>query len=55
VGLGRQLMDYVLDELRRMEVERVSLFADPDVVGFYGSQGWELEPAQRRCAFWYAP
>ncbi|MFM7732351.1 MAG: GNAT family N-acetyltransferase [Cyanobium sp.] len=55
VGLGRQLMDYVLDELRRMEVERVSLFADPDVVGFYGAQGWELEPAQRRCAFWYAP
>ncbi len=55
VGLGRQLMDYVLDELRRMEVERVSLFADPDVVGFYGAQGWELEPAQRRCAFWYSP
>jgi ribosomal protein S18 acetylase RimI-like enzyme len=55
VGLGRQLMDYVLEELRRMEVERVSLFADPDVVGFYGAQGWELEPDRRRCAFWYSP
>ncbi len=54
-GLGRQLMAYVLDRLRTMEVERVSLFADPDVVGFYASQGWELEPRQRRCAFWYSP
>ena len=55
VGLGKQLMDYVLEQLRAMEVERVSLFADPDVVGLYANQGWELEPLQRRCAFWYAP
>jgi ribosomal protein S18 acetylase RimI-like enzyme len=55
VGLGRALMDYVLEELRRMGVDRVSLFADPHVVGFYQGQGWELEPLERRCAFWYAP
>jgi ribosomal protein S18 acetylase RimI-like enzyme len=54
-GLGRSLMAYVLDQLRELEVERVSLFADPGVVGFYQNQGWELEPLQRRCAFWYAP
>ncbi len=54
-GLGKQLMAYVLDHLRAMEVERVSLFADPEVVGFYEAQGWQLEPLQRRCAFWYAP
>ena len=54
-GLGRQLMLYVIDLLRAMQVERVSLFADPGVVGFYSAQGWELEPQQRRCAFWYAP
>jgi ribosomal protein S18 acetylase RimI-like enzyme len=54
-GLGKQLITYVLDELRAMAVERVSLFADPDVVGFYERQGWELEPLRRRCAFWYAP
>ncbi|QEY31319.1 GNAT family N-acetyltransferase [Synechococcus sp. RSCCF101] len=53
-GLGRALMDYVLAELRRREVERVSLFADPGVVDFYARQGWDLEPLQRRCAFWYA-
>jgi ribosomal protein S18 acetylase RimI-like enzyme len=54
-GLGKQLMDYVLEQLRRMGVDRVSLFADPHVVGFYEAQGWELEPLDRRCAFWYAP
>ena len=54
-GLGKQLMAYVLDQLRAMEVERVSLFADPGVVRFYGAQGWDLEPQSRRCAFWYSP
>ncbi|MEB3264232.1 MAG: GNAT family N-acetyltransferase [Synechococcus sp.] len=54
-GLGRQLMDYVIEQLNDMGVERVSLFADPGVVGFYQGQGWELEPRGRRCAFWYAP
>ncbi|MFM9101031.1 MAG: GNAT family N-acetyltransferase [Cyanobium sp.] len=54
-GLGKQLMAYVLDQLQGMEVERVSLFADPGVVNFYRTQGWELEPLQRRCAFWYSP
>lgn len=55
VGLGKQLMDYVIEQLRHQGVDRVSLFADPDVVGFYEAQGWELEPLQRRCAFWYSP
>jgi hypothetical protein len=25
------------------------------VVAFYSAQGWELEPQNRRCAFWYSP
>ncbi|MEB3233927.1 MAG: GNAT family N-acetyltransferase [Cyanobacteriota bacterium] len=54
-GLGKQLMAYILERLQQEQVERVSLFADPGVVGFYEAQGWELEPLQRRCAFWYAP
>ncbi|MEB3351845.1 MAG: GNAT family N-acetyltransferase [Cyanobacteriota bacterium] len=53
-GLGRQLMAYLVQQLDAMGVERVTLYADPGVVSFYASQGWELEPAQRRCAFWYA-
>ena len=55
VGLGKQLMDYMTSHLQGMGVERVTLYADPDVVEFYSHQGWELEPQQRRCAFWYAP
>jgi len=55
VGLGKQLMTYVIDLLRAQQVERITLFADPGVVAFYSAQGWELEPQQRRCAFWYAP
>lgn len=54
-GLGKQLMAYTLDLLRQQQVQRVSLFADPGVVEFYKAQGWELEPLERRCAFWYAP
>jgi ribosomal protein S18 acetylase RimI-like enzyme len=54
-GLGRQLMDYVINSLQERGVERVTLYADPGVVEFYSHQGWELEPQQRRCAFWYAP
>lgn len=55
VGLGKQLMIYVLDQLKELELDRVTLFADPEVVGFYEDQGWELEPLDRRCAFWYSP
>ena len=53
-GLGQQLMAYVLEALQGMGTERVSLFADPGVVTFYQRQGWELEPQNHRCAFWYS-
>ena len=53
-GLGKQMIRYLIDELTEMDVERISLVADPDVVQFYSNQGWELEPNDRRCAFWYA-
>ena len=53
-GLGKELMKYVLEVLRKMRIQRVTLFADPEVVDFYLSQGWVLEPKGRRCAFWYA-
>ena len=53
-GLGQQMMTYVLEALKEMGTERVSLFADPGVVDFYQRQGWELEPEGHRCAFWYS-
>ncbi|HGY5534745.1 MAG TPA: GNAT family N-acetyltransferase, partial [Prochlorococcus sp.] len=51
---GKQLMDYILESLKEMGIERVTLFADPGVVSFYKRQGWTLEPQGHRCAFWYA-
>ncbi len=53
-GLGKELMSYLLKSLKTMDIERVTLFADPGVVSFYKSQGWLLEPKGNRCAFWYA-
>ena len=41
-GLGKQMMIYILETLHQMGTERVSLFADPDVVNFYQRQGWDL-------------
>ena len=53
-GLGKELMAYTLDALRKMGTERVTLFADPGVVPFYKRLGWKLEPRGNRCAFWYS-
>ncbi len=53
-GLGKELMFYILRSLKRKGIERVFLFADPGVVAFYKSQGWQLEPKGSKCAFWYA-
>jgi hypothetical protein len=48
------MMIYILEALQQMGTERVSLFADPGVVNFYQRQGWDLEPQDHRCAFWYS-
>ena len=53
-GLGKQMMSYILNSLETMGIEKVSLFADPGVVSFYIKEGWNLEPRQNKCAFWYS-
>lgn len=53
-GLGHGLMAFVVGRLRAMGVEHVTLFADPGVIRFYQNQGWEVEPDNQRCCFWYA-
>ena len=53
-GFGQLIMEYVLESLKEMGLERVTLFADPGVISFYERQGWILEPDQHRCAFWYS-
>ncbi len=53
-GLGKKLMAYLINLLKKQDIRRVTLFADPGVVDFYRSQGWILEPRGNKCAFWYA-
>jgi len=54
LGLGKELMKYVLKELKNIGISKVTLFADAEVVSFYKRQGWTLEPRGSKCAFWYA-
>ena len=54
LGLGKELMKYILKELKNIGISRVTLFADAEVVSFYKRQGWILEPRGTKCAFWYA-
>ena len=54
IGLGKELMKYILRELKKVGISKVTLFADAEVVSFYKRQGWELEPRGSKCAFWYA-
>ena len=53
-GLGNQLMSYLMRSLKRKGINRVTLFADSDVIDFYKRQGWTLEPKGNKCAFWYS-
>ncbi len=54
LGLGKELMKYILQELKKIGISKVTLFADAEVVSFYKRQGWVLEPKGSKCAFWYA-
>ena len=54
LGLGKVLMKYLLRELKGIGISKVTLFADAEVVKFYKSQGWNLEPRGSKCAFWYS-
>ena len=54
LGLGKELMKYILKELKKIGISKVTLFADAEVVSFYKRQGWVLEPKSSKCAFWYA-
>ena len=54
LGLGKEIMKYILRELKISGISKVTLFADAGVVRFYKNQGLILEPKGTKCAFWYA-
>mgnify|MGYP000350326176 CR=1 FL=1 len=52
-GLGKELMKYVIKELRRQDISNITLFADPDVVDFYRNLGFMSDPEGIKGMFWY--
>ncbi len=54
LGLLKVIIKYLLKELKGLGISKVTLFADAEVVKFYKSQGWNLEPRGSKCAFWYS-
>jgi ribosomal protein S18 acetylase RimI-like enzyme len=51
-GLGRLLMQYLVDRLRQAGLTQITLFADPHVVSFYEAMGFTLDPAGIKGMFW---
>ena len=52
-GLGKALMKYTIDSLRKQDISNITLFADPQVIDFYRRLGFILEPEGIKGMFWY--
>jgi GNAT superfamily N-acetyltransferase len=52
-GLGKALMDYTIQKLRREDISNITLFADPQVVDFYRLLGFIPDPEGIKGMFWY--
>lgn len=52
-GLGKTLMKYMIQKLRKDDISNVTLFADPQVVEFYRRLGFILDPEGIKGMFWY--
>ncbi|MEO1133556.1 MAG: GNAT family N-acetyltransferase [Cyanobacteria bacterium J06639_1] len=54
-GLGRALMERVIDDLRAQDISNITLFADPGVVEFYQRLGFCPDPDGIKGMFWCPP
>lgn len=52
-GLGKALMQYMVKKLRAEDISNITLFADPQVVEFYRSLGFMMDPEGIKGMFWY--
>ncbi|MBF2096849.1 MAG: GNAT family N-acetyltransferase [Gloeomargaritaceae cyanobacterium C42_A2020_066] len=52
-GLGKTLMDQIIRELRQQDISNITLFADPQVIGFYQQMGFLTDPEGIKGMFWY--
>jgi len=52
-GLGKSLMRYMINKLRKDDISNVTLFADAGVVEFYSRLGFVSDPEGIKGMFWY--
>ncbi len=52
-GLGRELMNEVIHQLRKHDISTITLFADPEVIKFYRHIGFIIDPDGVKGMFWY--
>jgi ribosomal protein S18 acetylase RimI-like enzyme len=52
-GLGKRLMEKVIQELRAQDISNITLFADQGVVSFYERLGFTPDPEGIKGMFWY--
>jgi len=52
-GLGKAMMKYTIKKLRSDDISNITLFADPNVVQFYGGLGFLADPEGIKGMFWY--
>jgi ribosomal protein S18 acetylase RimI-like enzyme len=52
-GLGKILINEIINHLRRSDINTITLFADPHVVKFYKDLGFISDPDDVKGMFWY--
>jgi len=52
-GLGKSLMQHMIKKLRAEDISNITLFADPQVVTFYETLGFVVDPEGIKGMFWY--
>nr|ARW64054.1 hypothetical protein [Chondria sp. (in: red algae)] len=52
-GLGKELMNEIIKQLRYYDISTITLFADPEVVKFYRNIGFIVDPDGIKGMFWY--
>ncbi|NJN30246.1 MAG: GNAT family N-acetyltransferase [Synechococcales cyanobacterium RM1_1_8] len=52
-GLGKSLMKQMIKKLRAEDISNITLFADPQVVSFYQTLGFVVDPEGIKGMFWY--
>ena len=52
-GLGKILMDQIIQQLKYADITTITLFADPQVIMFYKNLGFLADPDGIKGMFWY--